>query len=83
MHSFPEEAFQRFKREFKETFDAPPGEWIRKERLKRAYFLLTHSDSNVTDACSESGYHNLSHFIQAFKKEFGITPKQLAKNHTF
>lgn len=72
-----------FKREFKETFEVPPGEWIRKKRLKRAYFLLTHSDTNVTDVCSESGYQNLSHFIQAFKKEFGVTPKQLAKNHTF
>jgi AraC-like DNA-binding protein len=72
-----------FKREFKETFGLPPGEWLRHQRLKRAYFLLTHSDSNVTDVCFESGYQNLSHFIQAFKREFGTTPKQLAKNNTF
>jgi AraC-like DNA-binding protein len=72
-----------FKREFKEIFKVPPGEWLRKKRLKRAYFFLTHTANNVTDVCSESGYQNLSHFIQAFKKEFGVTPKQLAKNNTF
>jgi AraC-like DNA-binding protein len=68
-----------FRREFKATFGIPPGAWLRKKRLKRAYFLLTHSDHTVTDVCFESGYQNLSHFIQAFKKEFGITPKQLAE----
>lgn len=72
-----------FKREFNETFGLPPGAWLRKKRLTRAYFLLMHRDYTVTEACFESGYQNLSHFIQAFKREFGVTPKQLTKNNTF
>jgi AraC-like DNA-binding protein len=72
-----------FRREFAETFGMSPGRWLRQQRLQHAYFLLTHSDSTVTEVCFESGYQNLSHFIQAFKKAYGITPKQLAKNNTF
>jgi AraC-like DNA-binding protein len=72
-----------FNREFTETFGISPGKWLRQQRLKRAYFLLTHSDYSVTDVCFESGYQNLSHFIQVFKKAYGITPKQLAKNNIF
>ncbi len=72
-----------FKREFTGTFGLPPGAWLRKQRLTRAYFLLMHREYTVTEACFESGYQNLSHFIQAFKREFGITPKQLTKNNTF
>jgi AraC-like DNA-binding protein len=72
-----------FKREFKWTFGIDPGEWLRKQRLQHAYFLLLQANPNVTEVCFESGHRNLSHFIQSFKKEFGITPKQLAKTNTF
>lgn len=72
-----------FKRDFFSCFHLPPGEWLRHQRLHRARFLLSTTNRNVTEICYDCGYQNLSHFIQAFKKEFGQTPKQLTKNNTF
>ena len=53
-------------------------EYLTERRLHYAKALLQNG-SNSTEACFDSGYRNLSHFIRSFKKRFGITPSQCAK----
>ena len=52
------------------------SEYLRKMKLDYAKNLLTNTGLPVTDICYSSGFSNLSSFLQAFKKEFGITPTQ-------
>ncbi|MGL1903444.1 MAG: AraC family transcriptional regulator [Fibrobacterales bacterium] len=72
-----------FKLEFKEIYDQPPGEWLRMKRLHKARSLIVNSEKNISEICTAVGYRNLSNFIARFKDEFGITPKQMAKNGIF
>lgn len=69
-----------FKRDFVETFSESPGKWQRRQRLDKAFRLL-HSDTlNVTQVSQEVGYDSLSHFIHAFRAQFGVTPKAVGRN---
>lgn len=71
-----------FKRRFKKEFDTTPGAWIKEKQLQEAKFLLRTKRQNVSQICFEVGFENLSHFIQAFKKKYGITPKQFQIEHS-
>lgn len=65
-----------FKRDFEEHFCTSPGHWIRRKRLEHAQFLLRNIDKNVSEVALEIGYRSVSHFIKAYKQQFGTTPKQ-------
>lgn len=65
-----------FIREFKQTYNTTPNQWIIEKRLERARELLTGKNLSVTEAALEVGYDNVSYFIRAFKKKYGVTPKQ-------
>lgn len=64
-----------FKREFEEHFHTSPGHWIRQKRLEHAHFLLRNTDKNVSEVSMEIGYESVSHFIKAYKHQYGFTPK--------
>jgi AraC-like DNA-binding protein len=34
----------------------------------------------VTDACFQSGFSNLSHFVRTFRGHFGVSPVQFRHN---
>ncbi len=65
-----------FKREFEKYFQSSPSKWFQEKRLEHSAFLLKNKSKRPSDIYEEVGYENLSNFIQAFKKKFGITPKQ-------
>lgn len=65
-----------FKREFQRQYQLTPSKWFQKERLRHAALLLKSGEQRPVDLFEESGYRDLSNFIQAFKKEYGVTPKQ-------
>jgi len=54
--------------------------WIHK--LDHARVLLDTKKYQVNEVAYQLGYTNPSHFIAAFKKKFGVTPKKylMAKN---
>lgn len=66
-----------FHREFKRQFGTSPRQWIKEKRLEKSYQLLTKEGSSVTDAVFAVGYQHVSHFIQAFKAKYALTPKQM------
>lgn len=69
-----------FRNKFKETFGTTPKKWQNIKKLEKAKLLLETTDCNVTQVCQQSGFDNISWFIQAFKNEYKITPKQIKNN---
>jgi AraC family transcriptional activator of pyochelin receptor len=48
-------------------------------KMEHAKKLLAINGNNVNEVATQIGYSTSSHFIVAFKKKFGITPKQFTK----
>lgn len=65
-----------FVRDFKKTYNLTPNQWIIDKRLQKARALLEARGTTVTDVAIEVGYESVSHFISAYKKRFGVTPKK-------
>jgi AraC family transcriptional regulator, transcriptional activator of the genes for pyochelin and ferripyochelin receptors len=62
---------------FKEIYGSGPYQFTMSHKLEIAKQLLLSGDFRVQEAAFEIGYSNTSHFIEAFKRQFGLTPKKL------
>ncbi|PWT72575.1 MAG: AraC family transcriptional regulator [Bacteroidetes bacterium] len=69
-----------FCRYFKKTTRHTFTEFLNQYRINQAKKMLLH-DKNVTEACFESGFENLSYFNKTFKKVTGENPSQFRKRH--
>lgn len=49
-------------------------EFLTELRINRAKQLLAEKNTSVLDVCTQTGYINVSHFIQVFQKYTGTTP---------
>jgi len=67
-------------RDFKRLFKTTPKKWLIAKRLDKSHELLRTTQLNVTEVAVEVGYDNVSHFISAYKKVYGVTPKSTLKN---
>jgi AraC family transcriptional regulator, exoenzyme S synthesis regulatory protein ExsA len=67
-----------FTRDFKTKFEGvAPKQWLIERRLEKAHQLLAqHTLRNISEVAWESGYEDVPHFIKAFHRQYGITPKQ-------
>lgn len=65
-----------FKREFFKQYQNTPMRWFSEQRLNHIATLLITNQKRPIDLYEEAGYENFSNFVQAFKKRFGMTPKQ-------
>lgn len=63
---------------FKELFDNTVYGYLKQQRMLKAKVLIENNELNVSEAGIAVGYSNLSHFAEAFKKEFGVNPSQLS-----
>lgn len=66
-----------FKRDFKKTFNTTPQRWLTQKRLELAKFQLTEKKRKPIDIYFEVGFENLSHFSYAFKKQYGVNPRDM------
>lgn len=64
----------RMNRGFKELFGKTISQYLRDCRMEKARSLLASGDCNVTDACFQVGYSNLSHFAKLYRNYFGHSP---------
>ena len=64
-----------FKRETGMTLHA----FLIKRRLSKAADLLRNNDYTVRELCYAVGYSDEVHFIRAFKRRYGVPPKQFRK----
>jgi AraC-like DNA-binding protein len=69
-----------FCRYFKKSTHLTFTDFLNQYRINQAKKLLLR-DKNVTEACYESGFENLSYFNKTFKKVTGENPSQFRKRH--
>ena len=68
-----------FHRIFKSIVGENLGDYIRRVRLSSTT-LKFKTDKKITEIALTSGYETNASFSKAFKKHFGITPKQFSQN---
>jgi AraC-like DNA-binding protein len=69
----------KLKNLFKQVYGHTLYDYYNKSRLQRAKELLINGQCSIKQAGSEIGFSNLSHFAKAFRKEFGLLPRDLVK----
>lgn len=69
-----------FCRYFKKSTRFTFTDFLNQYRINQAKKLLLHN-KNVTEACYEAGFENLSHFNKTFKKITGENPSHFRKRH--
>ena len=63
-----------FKRDFKETFNESPHQWLKNRKLEEAYKLIKNNGMKASDVYMDLGFKTLSHFSDAFKEKYGTRP---------
>lgn len=71
----------RLKEGFKNIYGKTVFQFLQDYRLEWARQMLDEGQTKVNDAAYLIGYSNPSHFIAAFRKKFGLTPKKYLMNH--
>jgi AraC-like DNA-binding protein len=66
----------RLKEGFKNIYGKTVFQYLNDYRLDVARHMLDSGSLKVNDVAYQIGYTNPSHFIAAFRKKFGITPKK-------
>ena len=61
---------------FNKMLNVTPYEYLIQYRLQNATNLLKDTTLNVTEISEIVGFNNVTHFIQSFKKVYGISPKK-------
>lgn len=69
----------KLSRGFSAAVGMPLHAYIIEKRLENAALLLTEGRMNVSQAASACGYSNMSHFSAAFKKRYGVLPRDYLK----
>ena len=67
---------KKLKMGFKEFYGTPVFTFLLNYKLEYSKKLLEEHKLNVSEIANQIGYSNSSHFIAAFKKKFGTTPKK-------
>ena len=73
-------SLRKLKTGFKEIYGQPVYQYLLEYKMTLAKDLLLEGDYNVNEISLKLGYSNASHFISAFKKDTGVTPKNYMNN---
>tara|TARA_B100000900_G_scaffold237288_1_gene201476 strand:+ start:8031 stop:8897 length:867 start_codon:yes stop_codon:yes gene_type:complete len=69
-------SLKKLKQGFKEVYGSPVFQYLLEYKMNLSKQLLVGGNYNVNEVSMRLGYSTASHFIAAFKRRFGITPKQ-------
>ena len=83
-HTFTAELFAKemylsqmqLHRKIKSLTNRSPWEFVRAIRLERASQLLQKHAGTIGEIAFEVGYSDPSHFADAFRKQFGVSPSE-------
>ncbi|MGK6314727.1 helix-turn-helix transcriptional regulator [Neorhizobium sp. DT-125] len=64
---------------FRQSVGLSVFEYVRQQRLERAFTALRAEEVTVSEASLIAGYSNPANFATAFRKRFGRTPRQAAR----
>lgn len=67
----------KLKKGFKELFDQTVYGYVLSKRMEKAKKLLFEKEMNIWEVAESVGYKNATHFTAAFKRIFGILPKNI------
>ena len=70
----------KLKKGFRQVFDSSVFEYFRNYRMDLSLDILKQGDFNVNETAYMLGFHDETHFIKNFKKEFGTTPGVFLKD---
>jgi AraC-like DNA-binding protein len=70
-----------FCRYFKSKTNRTLVEFIKEIRIGHAAKLLMEGNHNITEACYDSGYNNISNFNKQFKDLKGVSPRNFMKQY--
>jgi len=76
-------SLKKLKQGFKEVYGKPVFQYLLEYKMNLAKKLLSGGKYNVNEVSIKLGYSTASHFIAAFKKKFGITPRQYIVNNSY
>ncbi|MFD2718857.1 helix-turn-helix transcriptional regulator [Hymenobacter monticola] len=65
-----------FQRRFAALYGQPPQKWLLQQRMQRAAALLHQQHQSPSDVYQQVGYESHSSFSEAFKKTFGVSPRE-------
>ena len=69
-------SLKRLKDGFKQLYGAPVFQFLLDYKMESARQMLSDGSQNVNEVGLKLGYSTSSHFIAAFKKKYGTTPKK-------
>ena len=65
----------------RKRFDMSVKEYINDARMKRAKFLLEHTDKMIYEIAIAVGFQDIDYFTKVFKQNAGCTPRDWRRNH--
>ena len=68
-----------FARLFHQTTGESPHQFVLRQRIEHAKYLLGNENFSLTQVSVESGFSNQSHLTQVFKRYVGLTPSTYRK----
>ncbi|MDO4285510.1 MAG: AraC family transcriptional regulator [Eubacteriales bacterium] len=74
---------QYFSALFKKEMNEEPSAYIRGRKMQEARTMLLQMHHSVVQTAEELGYCSASHFVQAFRKYYGVTPKQMVRGESW
>jgi len=69
-----------FQRLFSNAMGETPKEYVQRLRLEQTAYKLQITDESVFDICLSVGFKNHETFTRAFRRYFGISPRDCRKN---
>ena len=66
---------------FRKYAGCSPGHWMRARRMEEAKHRLISRDAPLAEVALSLGFYDQSHFINAFRREAGMTPAQFRRAH--
>lgn len=72
--------FSKLQKGFKEVYGYTLYDYLRHYKMTQAVQLLKRNNLSIQEIALEIGYSTSSHFITAFRKKFGTTPKRYVAN---